>query len=302
MESSANNADKKARTPSLVVLLRRLRHLDQGILQQAVKNAFNVDLSGAGKDSTEFILSGPGFPTDLIQVQGSLLSVGSFAHPYFSNKEKMASQITDLRLRKAVMDHDACLSVTALRWPQGEDPYPTIGKLLAELVNGDGLAILAPALGRMHPWDSNLKAALRGGDPLEDVRKSSPESVIGVPRGDPLMVAAVTEARRRWPEFVAAFEQRGANQRFVVKARFREAEDCEYMWAEVESLENNEIFGRLGNKPLKLKQVHEGSRVRIQLEDLCDWIYSEGREVSGGFSLKAVKEAAKRQKESNDHC
>src|SRR5262245_7434852 len=122
---------------SLVFLLREPRYLDKGILEQAVNRAFDVDLANPAKDSTEFVVGTEGLPTHIIQLQGRTLLVHNFPMPYMEDKEEAAKGIADLRLRKAVMDHTAWLSVDSMACPEGEDPYHAIGKLLAELADED---------------------------------------------------------------------------------------------------------------------------------------------------------------------
>ena len=281
---------------SLVFLLREPRDLDKRTLEQAVQGAFGVDLSGAGKDSTEFVVGGEGLPTSFIQFQGHTLLVHNFPIPYMKDKEATAKDIADLRLRQAVTDHTAWLSVDSMNCPEAEDPYHVIGKLLAELADEDCLAILSPALERMVPWESALAETLRGPEPLDAVRETSQVPVIDVPADDPLMRAAVAEARQSWPEFVAAFERRQPDQKFSVKAPFSEGEAKEFMWLTVESIEEDTVYGRLGNDPVNLKMIRLDSRVHVRAMEICDWLYTEGEEMRGGFSLEAVKKAAQRGK------
>ena len=105
-------------------------------------------------------------------------------------------------------------------------------------------------------------------------------------RGNEAQLQEVVEtARRRWPEFVAAFEERQPGQTFSIKAKFQEGEAVEWMWVEVTGMEQGIIYGKLGNDPVDLKKVRLGSRVRVKAGEIADWVFTHGNEMVGGFSV-----------------
>jgi uncharacterized protein YegJ (DUF2314 family) len=185
-----------------------------------------------------------------------------------------------------VREHRAWLSVDlpGAKPQDGEQVYGDIGKILAELADHDCLAILAPALDLMQAWDPEMEATLRGPQPLDAVRKLGQVPVLQISGDDPRMIAAVAEARRRWPEFVAAFEQRHPEQNFAVKMRFREGEHEEFMWLRVNALEGNKIYGVLDNEPVALKKVYLGMLLQVDLGELNDWL-----DMKGGFTVAVFK-------------
>jgi len=283
---------------SLVLLLREPRFIDEALYRDAVRKAFAVELPPPSDDNGNcFVVAGAGCSTAYLEWDGYHLLSHHYARPYFDDPNDVASQMGDLRLRKAVMEHTAWLSVDAMVPPQnGEDPYRAIGKLLAELVGDDCVAILAPELQQMNPWEPHLEDVLRSNDPLEAVRTVSQVPVVAIRDDDPLMKAAVAEARARFSEFVGAFEQRDDEQMFAVKAPFVEGKAKEFMWLQVGGIENGIIYGTLDNDPVDLKKLHAGSRVRVRTSELNDWIYrTSGEELVGGFTIEAVKKAARRQ-------
>jgi uncharacterized protein YegJ (DUF2314 family) len=104
------------------------------------------------------------------------------------------------------------------------------------------------------------------------------------------MKAAVEEARCRWTEFVEAFENRQPDQLFSVKAPFSQGDECEFMWLNVSAIENDTIYGELGNDPVNLEGMKEGDRLHVKLSDLNDWIYLKDGELHGGFTAKVLEE------------
>jgi uncharacterized protein YegJ (DUF2314 family) len=104
------------------------------------------------------------------------------------------------------------------------------------------------------------------------------------------MLAAVSEARQRWPEFVKAFEERSRGQLFSVKGRLTEGSTVEYMWISVTAIEGSFIYGRLDNQPVTLRRLKLGSRLRLPLSDLNDWTFLQGKDVRGGFTIEVLRD------------
>ncbi len=138
-----------------------------------------------------------------------------FAKPYVDNVEEVAEGITDLRLSSLFRKHRAWISVdaTEISKTSSEDEireaYRMCGWLMAKLVDGNTLALLIPDQERLYPNGDKLEELLTADDPFAAVTEEGFVPVVQVDGDDPRMVAAVEEARARWPEFVAAFETRG---------------------------------------------------------------------------------------------
>jgi uncharacterized protein YegJ (DUF2314 family) len=111
---------------------------------------------------------------------------------------------------------------------------------------------------------------------------------------DRRLLAAVREARRRWPEFVAAFENRESGQLFSVKVPVRQGKQIEYMWLSVSALEHEMLYGRLDNEPVMMKQLHAGDRLLVLVRDLNDWLYTRGDTLAGGFTIEVLANTPKR--------
>jgi uncharacterized protein YegJ (DUF2314 family) len=105
---------------------------------------------------------------------------------------------------------------------------------------------------------------------------------------DPKLKATIDEAQRRWPEFAAAFVKRRPGQTFGVKREFVDGDVNEYMWVVVESIDGTQITGKLDNAPLKIKNVKPGDVIVLDKHEVLDWMYEEGKEMRGGFSLKVL--------------
>jgi len=200
-----------------------------------------------------------------------------------------------MRLRRAVGDHTAWNSVDLFGEPPSEEEKPEVyallGKPLAEFAGDDCLALYSPDLGRCNEYSPAIVEALKSQPPLGIFEEPTFAPIVQVKSDDPRMVSAVEEARRRWPEFVAAFQNRSSSEQiFAVKARFTEGEDEEFMWVSVQNLEGDCITGRLENSPAVLKSIKEGDTVAVQVEQTNDWFYGGENQSTGGFTIKVMDE------------
>jgi len=230
----------------------------------------------------------------------AFIAIHNFDEPYFDDAEEVAQAVGEMRVRQAIKEHRAWVSVDLLHWfgeEEGneEQAYRMIARLLAELADDNCLAVIDPAEGRVFAYDPETEAKLRSDNPLEGLRDWYHAPILTIAGDDPEMEAAVEEARRRWPEFVAAFEQRSddEDEPYLIKAPFTDGDDTEFMWVSVTGIENDVIYGKLENSPANVKTVDEGDTVRVKLEDLNDWMCVTDDTPTGAFTLKVLSERNK---------
>jgi uncharacterized protein YegJ (DUF2314 family) len=276
---------------SLVLLLREPRYLDAGILTRLAGQAWQTEIGAGDEDDEESFLVGES-PHFILKLRDLIFAVHNVDQPYFDNPEEHSDEIRELRTRKIVLEHRAWLAVDYMQLDdspqQLQEAYQHIGRLLAELADSDCLGVFIPSTGQLHPYDENLEQKLRGPSPLDELMEFPFPAVLGIADDDPRMVAAVEEARRRWPEFVAAFEERQAEQNFAVKAAFSDGENTEFMWLQVSAVEGEMIYGVLDNDPVDVQNVACGDRVRVRIDKLNDWVYRNGDALHGGFTIKVL--------------
>jgi len=276
---------------SLVLLLRQPRYLDEGLLCQMVRAAWDIRLSDA-EDGGNFVVGES--PSFIVMAEGRTFLVNNSDAPYFTDGPLAASQVKDLRLRKAVNGHRAWMSVDLMCNDEApvEEAYRWIGKLIAELAADDCLAILSPQTGWLHVYNRELRRTLCGGDPLAVFSQATTAAVLHCrEEDDPRMRLAVDEAKRCWPEFVEAFENRGEDQHFSVRVPFSDGVHTELMWMTVTAIENSIIYGRLGNEPLSIRGMRQGAIVRAPVQNVSDWAYTQGEHIRGNFTVQAMRRA-----------
>jgi uncharacterized protein YegJ (DUF2314 family) len=208
-----------------------------------------------------------------------------------------------MRQQKALREQVAWMSIDLLQ-PQDpprqekEECYRRMCSLAAELIDESCLAVFLPEQGCFRVHDSNLREALTSSDPLNQIKHVEHVPVVPIEGTDAALEKAVAEARRRWPEFVQAFETRKKGQKFSVKAPFTDGKNTEWMWVIVSEIRGDTVAGELGNKPVSVKGLHEGARVEVLAPRIGDWIYGDGKHGVGGFSIKVLVKSMKKSSPS----
>jgi uncharacterized protein YegJ (DUF2314 family) len=267
---------------SIVVLLKVPRKLDELELRGAVERAWNVTLGDDSEPNNFVVMNGP---VRLVQVKGHFFNVLSAARPYIEKREAFASKLRDLRVKAAVLEHSAWMSVDyhgsgASRLSK-DDKYAATAKLVAELLDDDCLGICLPDEDVVIGNNIELKQVLREFKTVKDLWICGSDPILEFGTG--VAEAAAEEARRRWPEFLSAYDGRQKGDRFLVKKRFADEENVEFMWIEVQMLQEATMSGVLMSDPMSLRQPRQGDVVSLTLADVEDWAYIRGRKIHGMF-------------------
>src|SRR4051812_36038460 len=104
------------------------------------------------------------------------------------------------------------------------------------------------------------------------------ESVVQIDEDDPRMAAAVAEAKKRLPEFAEAFARARDGWQFSVQVPFaeKESEESEFMWVAVFRVDFDAVHGTLLNDPEYVKGLKYDDVVRVPMERIIDWVYTDG--------------------------
>lgn len=285
------------RVVSLVLLLREERYLDVEILGRLAERALEVEFDDS-EDPENFVVMIKDDVNYMIRARGEMFLVNNYPCPYVDDVKQVGDEIQELRLRQAFLEHRAWLSVDRFGPPSlsDDEAFRWIGRLVAELLDEDCTAIFCPTNRRGCVREEDHEEILRGPDPLQIFQTSHRPPVVGVSDNDAEMARAVQAARERWPEFTAAFEQRGAGDVFSVKAPISVGGATEYMWLSVGALENGIVYGRLDNDPVCAGKIKAGDRVRVPVNEVNDWLYVAGDQQCGGFTV-AILMAKQQRKE-----
>jgi uncharacterized protein YegJ (DUF2314 family) len=293
---------------SLVLLLKQPRYLEAPVLAEILRAAWDVtfSVSAADEKKSENTSGQPWIigqnPIFMVNTGGAMFVVHNHERLYFGEVENLAEKVPDLRLRTIILEHRAWLSVDAMG-VSGEAEtaaaYKKISRALAELADDTVLGLFQPEANRLTPWEPSLEAQLRSGENLDELFALKQAPVVQISNDDPRMLAAVTEARQRWPEFVAAFGARRATGNYAVKAPVTRGDNTEFIWLEVIGLEPEFIHGKLANDPVNLEGLKLGDQVEVAVAELNDWTYrhTEAEDPAGLFTVKVLTQTYQRQVE-----
>lgn len=252
--------------------------------------------SGSGGEQQAYVVGRS--PAFIVNAPGMTLLINNFKAAYMSDIEQVASEMKELRMRHAIESHTAWLSVDLMvmheQTRDSAEAYPFIAKIFADLLDDDCVAVYAPETGQLIPYDSELPEKLRGSNPLGIFGAPPRAPVIEVDEKNPLMIAAVQEARQRWPEFVAAFNDRTGDD-FSIKAPVSVDGHTEFIWIELDRIEGKTLHGKLANDPVELGTMKCGDPVAVTADVLNDWFYLRNGEMVGGFTAKVLADLAHQQ-------
>ncbi len=290
---------RQSRMISLVALLREPIVFDPAVLAKIASQAWNADLGdGTTEGADGFVVGDSRFTS--IMSRGRMYLVNCLPDPYVEDPVAASESISDLRIRALFSEHRAwfscdCLGVDGTATEeQIAESYRCLAKLFVELLDENCLLIYLPDSGVVYPINEETERALQSADPLKSLRETMTVPVIEVSDDDPLMIEAIANARRGWPQFVAAFEAR-AGENFSIKAPVRHAGNTEFIWICVTAIEGDRVYGTLGNDPANLGALKLNSKVSVPVDELNDWCYFESAgNLAGGFTIAAVQEAARR--------
>jgi uncharacterized protein YegJ (DUF2314 family) len=281
--------DRQRTVHAYAWLLTEPRRMDDETLRAIVERAVGIPLPQHPEPDETFRLGVVGAPPSfLVRLPEHMLLVNVFPRGYFDNPGSLLSQLPDLRMRQSIVEHQAWASVDLFGEYEGEpleQGLRIIRKIAAEMSGPDCLALVETAEGKLFPYAPELVDRLRAGEPPEAVLAP----VVGIPEDDPAMRAAAGEARRRWPEFLAAWHNPAPGQTgFSVKLPISDGQDHEFIWVDVKQIEHGEILGDLANEPVNLRMMRLGDRVRGRIDDVNDWCYLQDGEPVGGFTIRVL--------------
>jgi uncharacterized protein YegJ (DUF2314 family) len=260
---------------------------DTGRKVRGIDSAADKDKGSDDERAGDFVIGRQ--PHMLAHVAGATFVIHSLSEPYMKDPLSASESIPELRIRKAVRDHKAWISMDILdsKTPTTQE-YRVIAKLLAHLVDSDCLALYFPPTGAFAPWSDDTVEQLQSDDPIQAVFEHVSLMPVIPIDDDPRLRAAEAEARRRFSEFRAAFEATDGTN-FAVKTKITRGERSEHIWVEVDRITGNKVEGRLGNEPVDLSELKIGSPVEIDDARVEDWVYFRNDTPAGMFTVPVIQ-------------
>lgn len=215
-------------------------------------------------------------------IDGFELTIQSLPQKYFGLSRPR--QGLEARLAEGMTSHQGYVSIDCWKAPEGisrRNARPLMAKIAAALTDESTLLYYDWTTRRMCLNDPEILELLAAGN-LDEAIQDIGDVVVNVDYNSGKTVQAVEEARRRWPEFVVAFQTRG-DEPFLAKVRFEHGENVEHMWVEVTACDEKSLTGTVANRPFKIPKPKEGDVITAPIEELSDWLMIRDDEPVGGF-------------------
>ena len=105
---------------------------------------------------------------------------------------------------------------------------------------------------------------------------------------DAAMNAAIAKAKATSGDFVRAFhEQKPGTKGFYVKKPYpTPSGEVEHMWIEVSAESNGVLDGVVANEAEETRAVKIGQKVSLNISEISDWKYVDGKKLVGGYTIR----------------
>lgn len=279
--------EEKPTSLSFVIFLNHPRELTQATMLAGVAKGWRLSPEQSaklklGQDDHQFT----------IHYQGTDFLVETASEPWMEDQPQIIEETADLRMREMLRHVTSYLVVTVDNDFKDEDAQQQTVDNALRLLSGftdakDTLAIFDDDSGDFNYFNDEVQETLCGEEPESSFAvEVTPPAVTRKPDA-PEMQAAISEARRRWPEFAKNFRDYAEERSpFLLQARFGFADKPECLWAEVLSIHANKISALLKSDPSPASSLNKGDTVEIPLSEVLDWIYPEEDSAKvGGFTL-----------------
>ncbi len=102
------------------------------------------------------------------------------------------------------------------------------------------------------------------------------------------MNAAIAKAKATSGDFVRAFhEQKPGTKDFCVKKPYSTpAGEEEHMWIAVLEESNGVLKGVVANEAEETREVKMGQKVSLNISEISDWKYVDGKKLIGGYTIR----------------
>jgi uncharacterized protein YegJ (DUF2314 family) len=119
-------------------------------------------------------------------------------------------------------------------------------------------------------------------------RSKERDNYSDVSANDPAMNAAIAKAQATSTDFVRAFhEQKAGTTDFYVKKPYPTPSGSkEHMWISVSDEKDGVLTGTIANEAEETREVKNGQQVTLNLSEISDWKYQDGKRLVGGYTIR----------------
>ena len=120
-------------------------------------------------------------------------------------------------------------------------------------------------------------------------RKGEPD-IYNTTDDDQEMNLAITTAKQTLDQFdKALISKKFDTSKFALKVKFPTAKGFEHIWAMNVSIIKGQYSGIINDVPDMATQVKLGDSIKIEKEDISDWLYSDNGFLKGGYTIRVLR-------------
>jgi uncharacterized protein YegJ (DUF2314 family) len=121
------------------------------------------------------------------------------------------------------------------------------------------------------------------------IAKDSTQVVI-VQQDDNEMNTAIFNAKNSLSKFDSALSSKNSDySSFALKVRFAYDNNGEHIWLNHIIMHNREYIGIVNNQPEYISNLKLGDTIKINKNDISDWMYIDNDILRGAFTIKLLR-------------
>jgi uncharacterized protein YegJ (DUF2314 family) len=119
-------------------------------------------------------------------------------------------------------------------------------------------------------------------------RNKEGNNYVHVNSEDKALNEAILNAKATSADFLKAFhDQRPGTKDFYVKKPYdTPSGSLEHMWIEVTEEARGVLRGIIANEAEETRVVKRGEKVSLEITEISDWKYQDGKKLIGGFTIR----------------
>ena len=132
---------------------------------------------------------------------------------------------------------------------------------------------------------AGLTARLPGGDTV--VQKAERDELVILAMNDPVMAAAIHNARETLPQFLALARNPSPTMAgFAVKIAILADNGAEFFWIHPFAHVDERFIGQINNTPRSAMNLKMGDTVSFIKNEIVDWMYMDASTMKGNYSAR----------------
>ena len=125
---------------------------------------------------------------------------------------------------------------------------------------------------------------------MKNTEREDEQNIYFADDNDEEMNSAMKTAKQTIQEFDNALKSKNNGyDYFALKVCFDAQKQKEHIWIGNITIKNNEYYGIVNNIPEYVKNIRLGDFIKINKNNISDWMYADNKKLIGGFTLRLIR-------------